>query len=280
MLIKTLLNGDISIMPRTYKPIDCSKSDIIELQQLSAETGDQRMAVRARIVLMCIAGRPIKDIAAELDERPNTVIYWRDRFKENGIPGLGNLPRGKHASRYGKDLKNRIFLLLKEPPPDGAVRWTGISLSKELGVPPDVIWRYLRKANIRLADATPMAAENRAELSAEPIVYDIPLRLSIRKENNMSNNKRNENHTSGENMDLEIIARIKGKDGTIIERKIQMDGVLPNLDDFDLCTLDGFRRDFDQLEKNIIAARSQVSEELEKEYLAAASKKNSSQKKP
>ena len=101
-------------MPKRYKPISYSKTDIIELNKISISSTDHRLSMRARIVLACIEGRQIKDIAAEFKERPNTVILWRRRFEEQGIQGLYNLPRGKNAYRYGSDLKERLLTLLDE----------------------------------------------------------------------------------------------------------------------------------------------------------------------
>lgn len=43
--------------------------------------------MRALMVLRCIEGEQIKDIAADLHERPNTVILWKNRFSANGITG-------------------------------------------------------------------------------------------------------------------------------------------------------------------------------------------------
>ena len=140
-------------MSKRYKPVNYSKTDIIELDRIATSSDDQRLSMRARIILACIEGRQIKDIAAEFNERPNTVILWRRRFDEQGIQGLYNLPRGKNANRYGSDLKNRVLLLLGETPPDGEPRWTGELLSKKLSVPATVIWRLLRKEGILTATA-------------------------------------------------------------------------------------------------------------------------------
>ena len=114
-------------MPKSYKPLSCSKTDIIELNKSASSTDDPRLALRAKIVLECAEGKQVKDIAADLQERPNTVILWRKRFEEHGLQGLLNLPRGKNAFRYGTDLKDRLFSLLDTQPPDGEARWTGNS---------------------------------------------------------------------------------------------------------------------------------------------------------
>ena len=262
-------------MARKYKPISCSNSDIIKLKELSSDRDNPRLAMRALMVLRCIEGEQIKDIAADLHERPNTVILWKNRFSADGIKGLINLPRGSSANKYGDDLKQRIFEKLNMSPPSGSKRWTGTSLSSELGVPPDVIWRILRKEKIKLKDPVSDRVSASDEQDSEDI-YEVPLKLVLRKDRTMSNH--NENNTS-KNMDLIITARVVGKDGTVIEKEIRIDDALPDVRDFDISTMTGFRRDFDQLERNILAAREQIASDLTEEYMGEVSKKNRSRKK-
>ena len=266
-------------MPRKYQPITCSKTDIIKLRELSSDQDNPRLALRASMVLRCIEGEQIKDIAADLHERPNTVILWRNRFSANGIDGLTNLPRGSSANRYGDDLKQRVLEKLNTSPPPGSKRWTGTSLSDELGVPPDVIWRILRKEKINLKDPVSYNDSMADEQQSEDI-FHVPLKLILRKDRTMArkNTKNNDNNTS-KNMDLIITARVVGKDGTVIEKEIRLDDALPDVRDFDISTMDGFRRDFDQLERNIIAAREQIAADLTEGYMGEVSKKNQSKKK-
>ena len=257
-------------MPRKYEPVKCSKSDILKLHELSVSPDNPRIASRALMVLRCAEGMQIKDIASALGERPNTVIQWRKRYEAYGINGLINRPRGANANKYGSDLVERILEKLNTMPPSGAARWTGTSLSKELGVPPDAIWRCLRKEKIRLADL-PAIYDSTGTVQASEI-YEVPLCLTLRKDGVMANKKKKV--SASENMDLVITARVIGKDGTVIEKEIPLDDAIPNVTDFDLETMDGFRRDFDKLERSILDARKQLSEELTGEYMEEASKKN------
>ena len=256
-------------MPKRYKPISCSKTDIVELNKIATSSDEPRLSLRARIVLACIEGRQVKDIAAELNERPNTVILWRRRFDEQGISGLYNLPRGKNAYRYGSDLRERLLALLSETPPNGEPRWTGELLSGRLCVPAAVIWRLLRKEGIRLTNPPP----------AEPEVItascEIPLHFTFRKECPM----KEKTPANNEMMDLEISAKITAKDGTVIERKVRLVDAIPGFDDFDFDTKEGFLRDFDTLERAILKARNEVSEGITEAYGEHLSKKNGRSKK-
>ena len=264
-------------MPRKYTPLSCSKSDIIELQKLVDDPIDIRLSVRAQIILKCIAGMQVKDIATQLNERPNTVISWRRRFARDGVRGLLNLPRGNNVGKYNISAE-RIQEIIQLAPPQGEKRWTGTTLSAELGVPPDVIWRFLRKEKISLK-GNPGNHESIDRGNNDVIaLLEIPLQLSARKDDAMKKDSSNSN--SSDLMDLVITARAIGKDGTIIEKEIRIDDALPSLKEFDLSTIDGFKHDFDQLERSVLSARNQAAEGLVKEYLEAASKKNTSKRKP
>ena len=257
-------------MPKRYKPLNCSKTDITELNKIAASSDDPRLSLRARIVLACNEGRQVKDIAAEFNERPNTVILWRRRFDEQGIQGLYNLPRGKNAYRYGSNLKERLLSLLGETPPDGEQRWTGELLSEKLSVPAAVIWRLLRKEGIKLSNAPPAKPE---VITAS---CEIPLQFTFRKECPMNKKPHADNN---EMMDLEITAKITAKDGTVIEKKVRLADAIPGFDDFDFSTREGFLRDFDTLERAILKARDEVSEGITEAYGEHLSKKNGRTKK-
>ena len=261
------------IVPRKYKKIDCSKEDIIELHRISSDESNPRLAIRAKIVLGCIEGKQIKDIAAELNERPNTVITWRRRFAENGIEGLLNLPRGYSGNRYGSDLRERILSKLNMSPSDGREHWTGNTLSHELNVPPDVIWRCLRKEGIKLTDVKIYAGDDSG--SPTCIDYDIPLTLTIKEDSLVMDSCINKNDIfEKQRMDLVLTAKVVGKDGQTIEKEIRIEDALPDINDFDLSTKEGFLDDFHEVEKSLLQARGMLTEELAKEYLDEASKKN------
>jgi transposase len=144
--------GGASIMPRVAKRVKCSEADLIALKKIiSTQKSEQRAVRRAKMVLMCIEGWQIKDIANELGERPNTVITWRDRFIELGLKGLDDLKRTGKPIIYGDEFRKLVFDKLAEKPPNGLARWDGAVLAAELDVSDDAVWRLLRKEGIQLA---------------------------------------------------------------------------------------------------------------------------------
>jgi transposase len=56
-------------------------------------TAEQRMVLRARIVLAAAGGEENASIAGRLAVALNTVIKWRKRFHDEGMDGLGDRKR-------------------------------------------------------------------------------------------------------------------------------------------------------------------------------------------
>lgn len=139
-------------MPRKSLPLQCTGEDIISLKKLiTAHKTEQRLSRRAKMVLMCAEGRQVKDIAAELKERPNTVIMWRERFRDLGIEGLKDAPRPGKPVEYGEEFRNRVLNKLAESPPNGLAKWDGAEPAQALDVSADAVWRLLRKEGIQLS---------------------------------------------------------------------------------------------------------------------------------
>ena len=60
-------------MGRKPGTVSCSKLDRKRLWELSRDASQPRIALRAQLVLQCVDGKRIKDIAAEYSERPNPL---------------------------------------------------------------------------------------------------------------------------------------------------------------------------------------------------------------
>jgi len=112
---------------------------------------EQRIALRARIILAAAKGGATRAIAKEFKVRPATVSKWRRRFAEKGMVGLSDAPRPGARRRYGKDTDRRILAKLDEPSPSGYATWTGTLLATALGdVTADYVWSVLRRHGIHL----------------------------------------------------------------------------------------------------------------------------------
>src|SRR5207247_9515116 len=80
-------------MARIAPTITCGPEDRQKLNQLAgSRTEPKQMVERARIILGCLAGKGVQQVARECHTRPNTVIKWRQRFVSNGLPGVTPRP--------------------------------------------------------------------------------------------------------------------------------------------------------------------------------------------
>jgi len=139
-------------MPRTAKIVECDAETRKELVRISKSQSEEiRIVRRSRMVLGCIEGKRIMDIAAELGEHDEIIIKWRDRFIEKGLEGLLDAPRSGKPVTYGEEWKKTVLKKLEESPPDGLVRWDGPTLAKVLNTSEDAVQRFLKKEGIQLA---------------------------------------------------------------------------------------------------------------------------------
>lgn len=133
---------------------------VIELSDKDRETlsswtragkTEQRLAMRARIVLAASRGTRNRDIARKLATREATVNKWRCRFHESGLKGLQDMPRSGKPPDYTLSTEKSILSALDEPPPKGYATWTGTLVAEKLGISEHYVWRILRKYQISLA---------------------------------------------------------------------------------------------------------------------------------
>src|SRR3990172_5543748 len=112
---------------------------------------EQRLALRARIVLAAAAGHPTEAIAGRFRVRAATVSKWRTRFARERLKGLPDAPRPGAKRRYGPETAQRILAVLDTPPPSGHATWTGTLVARALGeVSAPQVWRVLRRYRIHL----------------------------------------------------------------------------------------------------------------------------------
>src|SRR6266581_9707307 len=138
-------------MARNAPAIACGPEDRQELERLAgSRTEAKQMIERARIILGCLAGKRVKEVARTCHTRPNTVIKWRQRFVESGLAGLSDAPRPGAKPVYGADFRNRVLAVLEQPPPAGQACWDGPAVAAALHGSVHAVWRVLRKEGICL----------------------------------------------------------------------------------------------------------------------------------
>ena len=139
-------------MPRTAKLIACDDETRRQLERLAnGQRTESRLVRRANIVLGCLDGKRIMDLASELGEQKDVIIKWRDRFTDQGVAGLYDAPRTGKPVTYGEGWKKMVLAKLDEEPPNGQARWDGPSLARELGTSADAVQRFLQREGIQLS---------------------------------------------------------------------------------------------------------------------------------
>lgn len=86
---------------------------------------------RAQIVLLAAAGASSSSIAEQLGCSPQTVVTWRERYRQGGLSALSDEPRPGRPPGVDPAL---VVVRTLHPPPAGRNRWTIRSLAEELGV--------------------------------------------------------------------------------------------------------------------------------------------------
>ena len=121
------------------------------LQWVRSTKTEQRMVLRARIILAAAEGRATQSIAQQLRQRTATVSKWRLRFAHQGLAGLQDGARTGPPRRYDAAVERRILQQLDHPPPSGYAVWNGSLLAEALGdVSATHVWRVLRRRGIQL----------------------------------------------------------------------------------------------------------------------------------
>ena len=119
---------------------------------LAAGKTEQRLTLRAAVILGVAEGRSNAAGAAQVGARPATISKWRGRFARAGLAGLADAPRSGKPAHYAAAHEQRILAMLDKPPPAGYRRWDGALLARHLGdISKHQIWRVLRQHEISLA---------------------------------------------------------------------------------------------------------------------------------
>ena len=120
--------------PAKALPVD--ESQWKRLRHLAASGNTpQKIALRTRIVLLAGEGRPNRVIARELSVSRPTVLLWRERFAEGGVPGiLKDAPRpGRRKSIDLEVVKRVVEATLHTTPPE-ETHWSVRTMAKVQGL--------------------------------------------------------------------------------------------------------------------------------------------------
>src|SRR5207247_9552312 len=113
-------------IPRYALELECSVEDKATLLALAkSRTAEAHAVDRARIILACLEGKEIQQVARELRVSIPSVSKWRQRFSLWGLRGLRDRLRPGKPVKYDTAFRNRVLALLEEQQPPGMAHWDG-----------------------------------------------------------------------------------------------------------------------------------------------------------
>lgn len=123
---------------------------------IRAATAEQRLVLRARIVLLAADGLNNSEIAEELLCDVKTVRKWRWRFHVYRMEGLDDLVRPGRPVVFEASQRQEVFTLATSAPPHPLGRWTVDLLAEHLvesGIVPaisrETVSLWLRTADLK-----------------------------------------------------------------------------------------------------------------------------------
>jgi transposase len=132
------------------RPLGLTNSERTQLQAWARRRRTARaLALRARIVLACHAGRSNREVAGALHVTAQTVGKWRARFLLARTAGLRDQPRTGAPRSIPDELVQAVLAkTLHERPPD-AQRWSSRRLAQLVGVSQRAVVRIWRDFGVR-----------------------------------------------------------------------------------------------------------------------------------
>jgi transposase len=112
-------------------------------------SSSQALAQRCRIVLGCAAGKPNKQVAAEVGVWPQTVGVWRRRFVERRLEGLVDEPRPGGPRTITDEQVEAVVVATLERAPKDATHWSRTSMATETGLSKSTIGRIWKAFGLK-----------------------------------------------------------------------------------------------------------------------------------
>ncbi len=110
----------------------------------------QKIALRARIILMAAEGTPNNTIARQLVISRPTVILWRGRFAEGGVQGiLQDAPRPGRRKALGPDVVTRVVQATMQTTPPAATPWSVRSMAQAQGLSRMTVQRIWKQQGLQ-----------------------------------------------------------------------------------------------------------------------------------
>lgn len=129
-------------------------------------TVSQRLAARARIVMLCAEGHTDTEVAKMVGMGAGTVGKWRQRFAERRLQGLVDDERAGAPRKITDDMVEALVVATLESTPKGATHWSTRSMADKLGISNSSVGRIWRAFGLK-----PHRSET-FQLSTDPLFIE------------------------------------------------------------------------------------------------------------
>jgi len=136
---------------RTSKRINVNDKDWEQLNQVVRNGNTpQKVALRARIVLLSADGISTGEIMSQLSTTTPTITRWRDRYETDGIPGLlKDRSRPGRKRRIEEATVREVVEHTLQEKPSQATHWSTRSLAAVVGLSPASIQRIWKAHGLK-----------------------------------------------------------------------------------------------------------------------------------
>jgi transposase len=124
----------------------------VELDRMAGSSVlPHRQVVQAKALLWAADGVANEEIARRVGVDSDTVRWWRNRFSEKGIAGVGVIAEGRGRKSWlpAGTVERVLEVTASETPPGGATHWTTRSLAARVGVGKDTVARIWADHNLK-----------------------------------------------------------------------------------------------------------------------------------
>ena len=132
------------------KHIELTEEEIIKLRLLAASgTTQQRMAVRARVVLSAAEGLPLHETSERTGLSVNACLKWRKRFGADRFDGLTGKPGRGRPQIITQEQMLEVMALACTTPIDGSTSWSMRKLADAAGYSVSTVHKILNAGDLK-----------------------------------------------------------------------------------------------------------------------------------
>jgi len=114
-----------------------------------AGTTEQRMAQRAKVILLSAQGLRLPDVVQGSGLSRQNCSKWRMRFLSQRLKGLEDQPRRGRPLGIGPEVRLKVTALACTTPPDGSNAWTLRRLARAMSLSHSSVHRILNEGKLK-----------------------------------------------------------------------------------------------------------------------------------